>query len=295
MRITSGVVTARLLQQVQENRRQLAEAQQRASSGLRVAKPSDDPDATARIMDLNTRIEQNLQFQRNAELATGELAATEHAIASLGDVLQRARELATQASNSTLDAGDRINLSYEVEQLIATVVTVGNTRHAGRFLFAGHETATAPFTLDNPANPTLATYNGDTNTIGREISRGERVTTNITGDRVFPQVFADLIAFRDQLRTNNQAGISASVGALAARLDASLDLRSEVGTKMQRIEAATSRLADEDALLQGLLTNEQSVDLAQSLIEMQNRETTLQAALTATGRALNLNLLEFLR
>ncbi len=40
---------------------------------------------------------------------------------------------------------------------------------------------------------------------------------------------------------------------------------------------------------------EQDVDVASALVDMQSRETTLQAALTVTGRALNLNLLDFLR
>ena len=69
----------------------------------------------------------------------------------------------------------------------------------------------------------------------------------------------------------------------------------EVGAKMNRVQTGITRLEDEHTMLQTLVSNEQDVDLAQSIVELQAKETTLQAALGAAGRALNLSLLEFLR
>ena len=64
---------------------------------------------------------------------------------------------------------------------------------------------------------------------------------------------------------------------------------------MNRVQTGITRLEDEHTMLLTLVSNEQDVDLAQSIVELQARETTLQAALGAAGRALNLSLLEFLR
>ena len=40
--------------------------------------------------------------------------------------------------------------------------------------------------LDSTVFPTAVSYVGDVNVIDREISMQERVSTNVTGDRLFP-------------------------------------------------------------------------------------------------------------
>ena len=82
---------------------------------------------------------------------------------------------------------------------------------------------------------------------------------------------------------------------IGARLDQTLELRSEVGAKMNRVQTGEQRLTDEEATLKGLVSNERDADMAASIVELQARETTLQAALGAAGRALNLSLLDYLR
>ena len=92
-------------------------------------------------------------------------------------------------------------------------------------MFGGQLTGAAPFAPDDAINPTAVAYAGDTNNIEREISRGERISTNISGDRAFPAIFADLIAFRDNLRSN-------AVSALAtdAVVNALDDVRVQAGS-----------------------------------------------------------------
>lgn len=295
MRVTGTSITNRLLQQVQESRRALAEVQERTGSGLKINKPSDDPTATGRVLALQGGMELNGQYQRNSSVALSDLTVSEAALGSMSEVLQRARELAVQAANGSIGASERQNIALEVGQLITQATAIGNTKLGGRFVFAGQKTATTPFVPDSAAHPTAVAYAGDNNNINREISKGDRIATNITGDRVFPGVFADLIAFRDHLLANNAAGLAADADHMSQRLDQTLELRSEVGSKMGRVDAGLARLEDEHAMLEGLVSGEQDADLAQSIVELQTRETTLQAALGAAGRALNLSLLEFLR
>lgn len=295
MRVTGASITNRMLQQVQDSRRALAEVQERTASGLRINKPSDDPTATGRVMGLQTDLELNDQYQRNSNVALSDLTVNEASLNSLADVLQRARELAVQAANGSIGAAERQHIALEVSQLITQATAIGNTKLGGRFIFAGQETSTTPFVPDSAVHPTAVAYNGDANNIDREISKGVRVATNISGNRVFPGVFADLIAFRDHLLANNTGALGADGDNVSARLDQALELRSEVGAKMNRVEAGLSRLEDEHAMFEGLVSTEQDADLAQSIVELQARETTLQAALGAAGRALNLSLLEFLR
>jgi flagellar hook-associated protein 3 FlgL len=295
MRVTGLSITNRMLQQVQDSRRALSEAQERTGSGRRINRPSDDPTATGRVMGLQTGMELNGQYQRNSSVALSDLTVNEASLAALADVLQRARELAVQAANGSIGASERQHIALEVRQLITQATAIGNTKLNGRFIFAGQKISTTPFVPDSATFPTTVAYAGDTNNVDREIAKGDRLATNISGNRVFPGVFADLIAFRDHLLSNNAVALAADSDQVSQRLDQALELRSEVGAKMSRVEAGLSRLEDEHSMFEGLVSTEQDADLAQSIVELQARETTLQAALGAAGRALNLSLLEFLR
>jgi flagellar hook-associated protein 3 FlgL len=295
VRISNNFITGRLLQQVQEGRRKLFEVQERTGSGMRINRPADDPTGAGRAMNIRTGIELADQYARGVDVANADLAVAESSVTALSDLLHRARELAVQAANGAIGAAERQHIALEISQLVSQAIATGNTRYAGRYIFAGHKTNTQPFVPDVPANPTTVAYNGDTGLIQREISRGELVPTNITGDRVFPQVFTTLIAFRDHLQTNNVTLLAADGDQLAARLESTLELRSELGAKSRRVEVAQGRLGQEDTVLRNLLSAEEDADLADSIVQLQVREAQLQASLGATGRALNLSLLEFLR
>lgn len=295
MRVSNNAITARLLQQVQDSRAALAKVQERTGSGLKINRPSDDPTATGRLMGLDTNLDLNGQYQRNSNTALSDLTVGEAALVSVSDVLQRARELATQAANDTIDASARNEIALEVSQLLTQAISVANTKNAGRYIFAGTKTDTQPFVPDNTTTPTVVTYAGNTGLIQREISQDERIAVNITGDRVLPGVIADIISLRDHLTTNNGVALKNDADQMGARLDETLNLRSEIGAKMNRVQTGQSRLEDENTMLKTLVSNEQDADLAQSIVDLQQRETVLQAALGAAGRALNLSLMDFLR
>lgn len=295
MRISGNTITSRLVQQVQFSRRRLFEVQERVGTGRRINRPADDPAGASRLMRLRAELGRNAQYQRNVDSARARLTVAETTLGSMTGLLQRVSELSVQAANGAIGASERMDISHEVAQLLEQALSLGNATHAGQYVFAGHQTQAAPFVPDVPSLPTAIAYVGDGGTVEREIAAAERVAVNITGDRVFPDIFATLISFRDALRTNDTAGITQSVGDINVRLDDVLALRSEVGSKMRRVDLAEERLLDAAAMSEELIAGEEEVDLAETLVDLSARETALQAALGAAGRALNLSLMEFLR
>ena len=295
MRISNRMIVDRMLAQIAGTQQRLATVQERIGSGRRINRPSDDPLGTSRVLATRSQIDRNLQYQRNIAGGTSDLAAAEAALDSVQSVIARATELAVQAANGSLNAADRTAIAIEVSQLIEQALSVANTKHAGRYLFAGHLTSTTPFVPDIAGNPTAVTYNGDTGATQREFAEGERVQTNFTGDRAWPGVFAALIQFRDDLNGNDLNALGLSSGTLDAQLDAVLDLRSELGAKMRSIELAEQRLQDEVATTRAAVSNIEDADLAENIVELQIRENAYQAALGVVGRTLNLSLLDFLR
>jgi flagellar hook-associated protein 3 FlgL len=295
MRISTTGMSERLLVQLQQAQRRLAHEQERVATGRRLNRPSDDAFGTARLLEVQTRIDNNEQYLRNIAVANTDYAATEAALTSLHDVLARASELAVQAASDNLTATDRSNIGLEVAQLLNQAIDVGNTRHAGRYLFAGHQTSTVTFTEDVPGNPTVITYNGDAGVIQREVAQGERVTVNITGTTVWPGVFSTLIQFRDDLMSNNFPGIQNASATIATQIEGELNLRSQLGAKARRVELAEFQLEDEAAMLNIVKSDMQDIDLSDAIVKLQIQETAYEAALGVTGRTLNLSLLNFLR
>ena len=87
------------------------------------------------------------------------------------------------------------------------------------------------------------------------------------------------------------AGLDIAAGALLAQ-QPGVDT---VGAKMRRIELTDERLLGEETMVCGLISHVEDADLVESIVQLRQRETACQAALGAAGRALNLNVMEFLR
>jgi flagellin len=99
----------------------LATSLQRLSSGLRINSAKDDAAGLAISSRFTTQIRGLNQAVRNASDGISLAQTAEGALAEVGNNLQRIRELAVQAANSTNSASDRAALDAEVQQRIAEV------------------------------------------------------------------------------------------------------------------------------------------------------------------------------
>jgi len=94
---------------------------QRLSSGLRVNSAKDDAAGLAIAERMNTQVKGLTVASRNANDGISLAQTAEGALGKIGDMLQRQRELAVQASNATNSASDREALQAEVSQLTAEI------------------------------------------------------------------------------------------------------------------------------------------------------------------------------
>lgn len=94
---------------------------QRLSSGLRVNSAKDDAAGLAIAERMNTQVKGLTVAARNANDGISLAQTAEGALGKVGDMLQRMRELAVQASNATNSASDRAALQAEVSQLSAEI------------------------------------------------------------------------------------------------------------------------------------------------------------------------------
>jgi flagellar hook-associated protein 3 FlgL len=295
MRVSNRSLNERLLMHIQTASTRLNETQERVASGKRVQRSSDDPFAANR--SIQARSDRNVieQRVRTINLAQSELAVTESAVVSLSNVLTRAQALSVQADSAGLDASARNQIAAEVDELINEALQVANSSHGGRRIFGGHQAGTPPFVPDVPGLPTTVTYQGDAGLVLREIGDGEQIAVNLDGNALFDGAFTSLIAFRDGLRANDRTAINAAATAIGAEIEVALQARGDIGARVRRLDIVSERLQGDDERLRGLVAELEEVDLTSEVVELQMRDMAFQAALSATGRSLNMSLLDYLR
>lgn len=105
----------------------LATSMQRLSSGLRVNSAKDDAAGLAIAERMSASAKGMAVAARNANDGISLAQTAEGALGKMGDMLQRMRELAVQASNATNSDSDRKALQAEVSQLVSEIDRVAKT------------------------------------------------------------------------------------------------------------------------------------------------------------------------
>ena len=127
MTINTNVVSLNAQRNLSLSGNSLSTTMQRLSSGLRVNSAKDDAAGLAISERMNAQTKGLAVAARNANDGISLAQTAEGALGKVGDMLQRARELAVQSSNATNSADDRKALQAEVTQLMAEVDRVAKT------------------------------------------------------------------------------------------------------------------------------------------------------------------------
>ncbi len=185
IRITQGMLYSRALADVQRGLRRYSQLQQQVATGRRINRPSDDPAAALRILPLRNELRELDQLKDNVNLARETLDTGAAAMEDASGLMQRLRELTTQASNGTLSVEDRESIAAEVDQMLGQLVSIGNSRRGDRYLFGGTASSSAPFELQNTASGSRVVYHGNHDTLDIEVAPGVTTSLNLPGDGVF--------------------------------------------------------------------------------------------------------------
>ena len=128
---------------------------QRLSSGLRINSAKDDAAGLAIADRMTAQVRGLNQAARNANDGISLAQTAEGAMKSVGDMLQRIRELAVQSANASNSASDRQALNQEVGQLTAELDRIAqNTEFNGQKILDG-SFGTAKYQVGANANQTI--------------------------------------------------------------------------------------------------------------------------------------------
>ena len=165
----------------QNNYSGVVQAQQQASSGVRVQTAGDDPVAAQRLLMLQQQKDMLAQFSGNISNINSSLTNEESVLTAINATIQAASQLALKAGGVTSDA-DRKSISVEVGALEDQLLGLLNSKDAaGNYLFSGSKTDTPPYSrnIDGTYN-----YQGDENELSLQVSETLTVRTGDTGKTI---------------------------------------------------------------------------------------------------------------
>jgi flagellar hook-associated protein 3 FlgL len=299
MRITESMMSMRAIADLQRSSSAVAHTSYQVSTGNRLERPSDDPHGAERAVRLRADLAATKQYQATVDHSLGWAQATDDALGTISDIVQRARELLLQGGNDSLSAGARSDIALEIDQLIGQAKTSANASYDGQYIFAGQATDTAPYDADG-----ADAYGGDTGAIVRTIGPGVSVRLNASGGSVLGDgtdgkvldVLRDIAAhLRSGVPADHNALRTTDLAALDANMAALGQARAEAGTLTNRLTAAARRLQDVEISTENVRSTIEHVDMAEALANLSRQQAVYQAALKAT--AMNLDqrtLMDFL-
>jgi flagellin len=128
--------------------KEMESAMAQLSSGKRINTASDDAAGMAIASRMNAEITGINMAIRNASDGQALIDTAEGAHVEIENMLQRARELAVQASNDTNSDDDRASLQLEIDQILTEIDrTAANTSWAGKTLMGGETGGASEFSF----------------------------------------------------------------------------------------------------------------------------------------------------
>jgi len=173
--------------------RQLVDLQEKMATGKALNRPSDDPFGTVLALQLQTLLENKVQYKENVRLASDALAATDRALGDISEVLVEARTTGLGEIGATATDETRQAAALVIDSVLDEVLSRANATFNERYLFAGTLTGAAPFEAVGDA----IAFNGNNETLTTRIDRLTDVEYNVTSDDVFGTRSSLITGFQD--------------------------------------------------------------------------------------------------
>ncbi|WP_404330221.1 flagellar hook-associated protein FlgL [Mesobacillus maritimus] len=293
MRITQQMLHQSSVRQMNQNLNRFDKISQQVSTGKQLLRPSDDPVAVSKSMNLKSAMAANEQYERNATNAAMWLDETDRVINQTVNILHRARELAVRGNSETLSEQDQSIMAKEVEQLSEQIRQFANSQVNGKYLFNGQKTDQPPY----PEQGSYQTNSFDTGPVTFAIAEGSTFQVNVTADKLFGTVEDDSNLFKimENLAASLRTGEPVPLEGLDKGLNRILTTWAEVGAVTERIEAVGNRLKDSNIQLKSMLSKIEDLDYAEAITKLKSEESVYQASLSVTAKIIQTSLIDFIR
>ena len=291
--------------------------QQQVSTGQRITSTSDDPHAMRRVLDLRNEQGQLKQYQDNISTLRENANVAYSTVQGLKKLSDRASEIAVMA-DGTKGPNSLSAYAKEVDQLLEEAVRLANSKHRDVYILSGTKGKTQAYSVTRTDDQiTAVTFGGNTTSAKVDIASHASVNANYSAegsngilktDDSDTDFIASLMSLRNSLTTaaSDNSSENAKAAALTtikdtviSHLDKSelnfIDHFSSIGATLSRLETSESIINQQISAIEPLVSNEVDIDLADTLVRLNEIQNAYTAALQSGSTLLRTSLLDYLR
>jgi flagellar hook-associated protein 3 FlgL len=341
MKVTDGTTYRMLQTNLSRISTRLEDLRNQGATGIKLSKPSDDPAAIRPVLTTRTQISSTERYLDTMGVSLDKMEATDGNLEHIENIMQRVKEITINAINGAMSQKDMTVFADEVNQLRQELLDAANGTVDGKYIFGGYQDNVKPFVPNPNYNPSPPTdplnpnppydpadsttwpyiYQGDPHPTELEITPGERLQTNLTGNDLFMgisnsvmqagpppyasdtgriDIFSVLTRLEEALRAgniNDPAGAGGGLQDQMKNIDTAADqsrrLRSQLGNRASRVDTAMLHQESVRIDLLQILSRYQDADAIETFAEITKQETAFQAALSITAKVSQISILDY--
>lgn len=239
---------------------------QRLSSGLRIASASDDAAGLGISERLRAQVRSLNQAGRNAQDGISLAQTAESALGETSSNLVRLRELAVQASNGTLNSGDRAAINEEFSALVNEIDRVAS---------------------DGDFNG-IALFDGTIESLSLQVGaeKDQTIAVNLTETTATAlSLTAAAQGSGGSFDVTTATNASTALSTIDAAIDTVNTARGGFGAIQNRLESTVRNLATNSENLSAAESRIRDVDVAAETADLTRNSILQQAALSVLGQA----------
>ena len=255
---------------------------QQVSSGKKLNELHDSPAGSAELLSLTDLASEIDQFRSSAGTVLYYLQTADSVLNEVHNLITSVYAKGSQAANGTVGEDARAALATEIRSLRDQILSLANTQTKGRYIFAGSMVASAPFEITGDS----VSYQGNADINSIFVDQGTQVQPGVSGSEAFNSAFAAIESLLSAVDANDVSAIQASLGQFAAALSGLGQARGKIGANLNLLQSVQTRLDVRETSLKEHRSRIEDADMASAVIQLNQAQTALQAALSAAGSIL---------
>ena len=294
MRINEQTVVNDLLYSLGQDTQSINKLQEQISTGQIVNSPSDDPALNQRLMLLQGEVNQNNVYTQNTQYAASFLQQQSTALGSGVSILTNIKTMMLAAANDS-NTQDLQSYGTQLGQYIKQLLDLANTQYGGKYIFGGTQTTSQPFIMNAAQTAVSVNPNGVNGALTLDVNRQTSEQYNITGAEAFNngQMFNDLIAIENSL-SSGATPTQADITTVDNYLNSMVNTNAKAGAMTDRFTLIQSQLSSQTQSLTATISNLGNTDVASAVVQLQQDQTTLNAALKTGSGIIQMTLANYL-
>lgn len=284
MRITNNVQALKAYRNLSINQANVKTTMDKLSSGQKINRGADDAAGLAISEKMRNRLKALDKAEQNVLDGVSMIQTAEGGLSETHNLLQRMRELAVQAGNSTLATEDRTAIQEEINQLTNEVSRIAKTtQFNGKELLSGkfNDADSALFIQTNAgANEGISITIDDMQALALDIS-----STTQTNPSIRPLDFPSGSAPEYALSVMTATDANDAISRYTKAIDTISQQRAQLGAIQNRFEATSSVLSVSVENLTASESRIRDTDMAREMMEYAKYNILNQSGMAMIAQA----------